>query len=769
MPVDRLITPDHRRRLDKRQTIVIYFLPYVGGYAALIGWFKYVDVYHAHFDDTGILILLHNLFRVVFVFYLFWMIQAAGAILLRAVGRLRPDDIGVLNYLAMSFFAGAGPWQVALLAVGYAGLLNTAAIVLLATPMVALSFQDFRVVLPRLRAGLAQVAGETALFKSLVVVLGLSWAALLIVKGLYPGNGVVYYEPYFETYKAFLIHGSLWPHESWWTSFYAQGAGLFFLGMLLTDAMAVQLVTFCLMSVAGLVIFLLVRNFAPRTYWPLVGASLFFAIFVYTPGWGEFRKLHEFNTAFVIAICWLTAMAFGSTGPSRKIWLCAAASTLAAAIVVSNYIGVFLGGVFTLLTLVYFALGERVRAVCSLGMAIFAGVLVACTLAINYAAYGLFNGWDPSLLRLWRFADIEKVYRLGALPTVIEIVHRVSTDTAAGAKIPWRGFLMRSLRLEVLWPLWLGGILVALFALRKPPEGMADGKRRVGDAAIIFAAALATFVPFALLVGRSQSPTFYRFSSFTIPLMIVAGIALWSAPPRRAKSPLPAYLKSPAAPLAVLVLCVAMLVGKTRFDPDVPRLGAHALEYTAGMISIDDAYAQRSVGGLAVPTDLHSTTRKIYAIVGPHTPVWSLSAFTFCVIPDCRIMSALTAILVPEFDRVLWGTPEEARARLQQAGLNYFMFSSDLPPRSPLTGSLLFSPDNIGRNLGIRWTDGTTTLLTWPGPDTVPIDDKWLAEYRRALALIPNRSWDGELKAIFDRLHGVPHPWHPSDLPLPQR
>ena len=61
MPADRLTAPGHRRRLDERQTIVIHFLLYVGGYAALIGWFKYVDVYHAHFDDTGILILLHNL------------------------------------------------------------------------------------------------------------------------------------------------------------------------------------------------------------------------------------------------------------------------------------------------------------------------------------------------------------------------------------------------------------------------------------------------------------------------------------------------------------------------------------------------------------------------------------------------------------------------------------------------------------------------------------------------------------------------------------
>ena len=765
MPVGQLNAPGSFKCLAERRALIICFVLFFSGYATMIGWFKYVDVYHAHFADTGLLIFAYNLFRVLFVFYLFWMVQAAGAMLLRLVGTLRPDEVGALNYLAMTFFAGAGLWQVVLLAVGYANLLNAGVMILLATAMVGLSFHELRIVMPALRAGLAGLEQKSLLFRALVVLLGLSWTALLIVKGLYPGNGVVYYEPYFETYKAFLEHGSLWPHESWWLSFYAQGAGLFFLGMLLTDAMAVQLVTFCLVSVAGLVTFLFIGKLAPRTWWPFVGTSLLFAIFVYTPDWGEFRKLHEFNTSFVIAIFWMTVMAFGSAGPARRVWLCAAAASMAAAIIATNYIGVFLGAVFALLVLTYFALGKRERALSCFGLAGLGGCLVACTLAINYATRGLFNGWDPSLILLWRFADIEKVYRLGALPTVMDIAQRVSSDVAARRSIPWVGFLIRGLRLETLWPLVLGGMAVAAFSFREWIGKIL--RRRISDATLMFVAALAAYLPLALFVGRSQGPTFYRFSSFVVPLVIVAGVMLWTAPLRQAKSPVLVLVKSPAGPIAVLILCAAMLIGKTRFDPNVPRLGAHALEYAVGMISIDEAYAQPSVGGLTtLPGGIYPGMRGPYAIVGPHTPILSLSVHTFCLLPDCKLMSFMTSILIPGFDQVLWGTPEEARARLQRAGLNYFLFSRPLRLRSPLTASALFSPDNIGRNLGIRWTDGTTTLLTWSGPDTVPIDENWLAEYRR---LLTSSREGNELKAAFDRLQGVPHPWHPSDLPLPQR
>src|SRR5205807_3832258 len=122
-------------------------------------WFKYVDVYHTHFSDIGVLILLHNLFRVLFIFYLFWMIQGVGAALLRAVGHLDPDALRLGDYLALTFFAGVGPWHVVLLAIGYASLLNLPVMIILSAPAVALSFRELRRVTPRLRMSMRDAIG----------------------------------------------------------------------------------------------------------------------------------------------------------------------------------------------------------------------------------------------------------------------------------------------------------------------------------------------------------------------------------------------------------------------------------------------------------------------------------------------------------------------------------------------------------------------------------------------------------------------------------
>jgi hypothetical protein len=90
----------------------------------------------------------------------------------------------------------------------------------------------------------------------------------------------------------------------------------------------------------------------------------------------------------------------------------------------------------------------------------------------------------------------------------------------------------------------------------------------------------------------------------------------------------------------------------------------------------------------------------------------------------------------------------------------------DYLPLSPL-----LRPDNIARYFGIRWTDGVTSLLTWAGPDTVPLDPAWLAEYRRAVEQSPPVQGlpYADLQMIFARLNATPHPWHPFRLPWESR
>ncbi|MEA2950799.1 MAG: hypothetical protein QOJ96_319 [Alphaproteobacteria bacterium] len=767
------------------------FLLFFGGYAALVAWFKYVDVYHAHFSDSGALVLVNNLFRVLFVFYLFWILQSAGAILLRWAG-LHRERTGTLDYLALTCFAGTGPWHVVLLAIGYLNLLNMPMMVILTAPAVAFSFSELRLVTQRLRMALLQQFEKSRnLFRTALIALSLVWLTLLLVKGLYPGGSQEYYVQYFPSQRTYLEHGGLWPTEAWWDYFYSKGAGLLFLGMLLTDPLAPQLVVFCLFSVAGLVVFLFIRRLAPGTTWPITGVLLFFAMYIYTPSWGEFVKLHEFNTSFVIAVLWMATVALSKSGDLRQPWICGAALALTAAIIINTAIGVFLGGVFTALALAYAAMGDRQRGLICFALAALAGAVAVGIMLINFATIGLFS--DLALVHLWKFADIEKLYQWGALPMLLIVSNFY---TAVGVPLAKSfNFLQFVLRLNLLWPLFLGGLVVAVASgyARYRAGGLPESKKSApaSSVALILIVTVLVFAALTVTEGRGISTSYYRFSTFMVPVMIVAGIFLWTIPLRNKTAPwLVAMVRNPVTPLILVALCGFAVAHTTRIDRAIVPLAGNALKYAIGIFSIDDAFGLQSSGhpimaarngaGAALqrttpaaeprrsPEGIYPGARGAYAIVGPRTPIWSMHLNSYCMLPDCKMMTSPNFIMSRSWDRIMWGTPEEGRELLRSAGLNYFFFSIELFIYSSLPLSPLFSPDNIARYFGIRWTDGISTLLTWSGPGTAALDAAWVAEYRQSVETSPYvRGFpNARMKAIFERLNTTPHPWYSVELPL---
>jgi hypothetical protein len=241
--------------------------------------------------------------------------------------------------------------------------------------------------------------------------------------------------------------------------------------------------------------------------------------------------------------------------------------------------------------------------------------------------------------------------------------------------------------------------------------------------------------------------------------------------------------------LIVVALCAAAIAGRTRIDRAIVPLTGNALKYASGVLSIDEAFGRQSSGQPVnfrresagptpdgnssadeprrSPPGIYQGARGAYAIVGPRTPMWSMHLDSYCMLPDCKMMTSPNFIMTRSWDRIMWGTPEEGQQVLRAAGLNYFFFSRELFIYSPLPLSPLFSPDNIARSFGVRWTDGTSTLLTWSGPDTTALDAAWVAEYRQSVETssylrgFPN----ARMKAIFERLKATPHPWHSVELP----
>ena len=222
-------------------------------------------------------------------------------------------------------------------------------------------------------AGGAFRLGETWTWheRLLVASIGVVGLLLLLIKGLYPGGGHDYYTHYFYYYQTVIDLGGLWPNDVWYHYYYSKGSGLFFLGMLLTDPLAPQLVTFCFMAVAAAALYLTVEDVAPKTNWPSASVLVFISIYIFTPGWGEFEKDHEFNTALILGVIWMALRLFAPEQIAAK-FVFACALSITAAVIINTQSGLYFGAVFALLAMVLTTLQgppqcDHLRRACRLG------------------------------------------------------------------------------------------------------------------------------------------------------------------------------------------------------------------------------------------------------------------------------------------------------------------------------------------------------------------------------------------------------------------
>ena len=198
---------------------------------ALLIWFHEVDVYHHHFSEPGIIVVAYNCFRVLFIFYLFWIVATAGLLLLRTVARQELAELGVLERLALGFFTGSGVWHVAMLVLGYLDLYTVPVAIAVTLPLVILSYVPARAAACDIYHAVITLRGLDRLDWLLLALAAIAIIMLLLVKGLYPGGGHDYFTHYFYYLQAVIERGGLWPNDVWYHYYYDKGAGLFFLGV----------------------------------------------------------------------------------------------------------------------------------------------------------------------------------------------------------------------------------------------------------------------------------------------------------------------------------------------------------------------------------------------------------------------------------------------------------------------------------------------------------------------------------------------------------
>jgi hypothetical protein len=734
---------------------VLLAVTLVGAFIGVVVWFDVVDFYHRHFFDSGPLVVLDNLARVLFVGILAWLIYVPGAavaaLIMPASARvaLTPAERGVLG-----FGIGVGIWHVAMLILGIFNLYyRTVMVGVCAIVLIASANHFSRVAVAgchalaerfaELRQGRASPQTIGALLIGIVAVL------LLQQRGLFPGGGGDYYTHYFRFYLEVLKNHGLAPNDVWYQYYYSKGSGLAFLGMLLTDPEAPALTTFPCVMCAAIAMATLLARMTPNTLWPAVGALIYllYYLLIYSAdGGGEFQKDHEEITALVVLTLW--ALCMEGVGQSRAFHVMAVACGIAAGIV-TQPIGLLLSGYVGLLA-AWSLLRRRWKDMWTYGVmaAAIAGAVIV-VFVLSYLATGLAS--DQFFNVMLYFANFSRLDHWGVIPMVLTEIWIRANYRVLVQPFGWAAFkeLGEFMRLGGLWPFVAGPVVAA--AIIRAIDSFGHGgmfmQSRDASAASLAAATtsrlavlIGVLITIALTVGREQSYSFVRLSTFFVPLLVLWAIActVWLLDGRPIAR-FPVTWVSIISPIALLIAVLALWQGKEHWLRRVPAETANALRFFSGQISLADAYTHATSGypfGAINPGALAAARQ-----LPLETPIWSTNVDSYCMVPGCLIESVVSFKMSGRLDEILGGDPELAKRRLQEAGLDYFLFMKDYPIIDLLPFSRLFAPGTIGRYLGVKWTDGSTFLLTWIGPDTSTISADFLDAYTRKLAEPDSLQW----------------------------
>jgi hypothetical protein len=730
-------------------------ITFVIGYVLLLSYFGLVDFYHHDFFVRGLPVVGYQIARLMFVPYFAWTIYFVGALVCRsATSDKTMIELPAWERYPLRFIIGAGVWHIVMFAIGLAGfdlkpvaLALTLAVMLCSIPHLTGRVRELSDAIGQGRYEFTAKNLRSALLWMAIIVVS---AIFLFVRGLYPGGGHDYYNHYFQFYKRVIETGSIVPNDVWYHFYYCKGAGLYFLGMLLTDPLAPQLVTTAFIGCGAVIVYALLRSACRASLLPLVGILLYVGAYIYTSTyvnifgeiqWGILEKIHELTAVLLLAVIWIASRVFRRDVAPPAPWslaLHAAIVTVAMlTLSLTLLVGLFMTGyVF------WFAISKQWRlAVRPLGAAVTAGLCLLAMGAINYHYTGLPS--DQAMLQFWPYADVAKIMQWGTMLEVLTQMYGLSEGLLPNAlPVSWNTLWIFGLflRLQLWWPIIVVALPLVLFQLRSRTS-RADLIERVDARAW---AALAWFTGAVILAavlggGRLQPISFYRLSTFSLAPTLCLALLFCDLglngrddarrQVQRLYIPLFATFASGFLVIAILNRPTTRII-----QQNVTPALDNALRLASGRFSLKEAY-QHQEGWWGMPWGaIYPGVVDPWRIAGPRTRIWTFHNWSYCMLPDCNMQQFISERFSRAWQTVLFGQLEQGIDALRSEGLNYFFFSTELPMENdPLAISAIFSPDEIGKHLAVRWTDGTSYLLTWPSERTQPIDEKFLVAYRRAV------------------------------------
>lgn len=685
-------------------------------YLIAIAFLKSIDVSEIDYEKVGFLIIGYSFARVILMIYIMMICFGAGSLLLKGFYLdFRLEKAGVVNFVILGFFFGASIYGITIILVGFAGMLNLLIALLLTVPILWAAYPliyKTGVILKRQ----IEFNLKFKIFPSITLVCFICTIGLLLLsKGLYQGpldNDV--WEHYLPYYREVIHSGSIWPNEIWGHFYLSKSAGLFFLGALLSDVFAVQLVSLCFIAMTGLIIFHLLKQSLSATLWAILGVTIFFAIYD-----GSFFKHHAVLTGYIAFLIWAAVQMAQQNAKGLKIlWIVVAIS--------SFYITFYIPIIALLLTAFWSIIGIvssktqilQCRPRYFITISIFTVLGAGTALIVNYGFTGLAEMVPLSFF--WQFADRVKFDSVFGSSGILFFLHEQAglhssiLDNLKNMPL-WIGMVLRlsSLRFIILFSIIYLAFPVVIFLLNKHNTNLSKQLKRHVPLFVI----LASFILPAITISFfAQVASTYRLFAFTILVTsIILVIFIKLVLEAISRLPLPNWFEvCLLAGLSILALTQAVYITGPRRLPDMVRYAFGRMAFADVIKETDDNFRR--------PIRL-GTFEKIRKKIGSDEPIMTFGydpapGYSF---PGLGVISEPSYTLGSQYISLIFGEPEHAKILLQAANINYFLIDLRSPLFTGLAFSKLFKAENLNYNFELVGQYDEAYLLTWRNPDSISL------------------------------------------------
>jgi len=734
-----------RSRIATMTNKILHYLGhvlFVACFVATVVFFQIVDVYHKLFfasmtPAVSVKYIVYNLLRVVFMAYLAWMIYTSGRLFFKIVSKKRELARNALDAAILYFFSGAALLHGVLFVLGYLNLYYLTTALMISLPLIVFSYGDFVAVARRLMnvcGGVISRRNQSfthyMIFVFALIVL-LASGFMLCMKGLYPGNiSGDYVHHYFPYFKEVLRTHSILPNDLWYQYYYSKGNGIVYLSMLLTDIEISTVVSCCFFFFSVLTIYSLVSKVSENKFIPLTACFLYQLMIYIDPYYSFFNTHHIIASSFYASILWVVIEMERSEETDRNLWM------MGGMLIVAGFVIFFppsfaIVALFLVIMIVKCVIMKDLRSAMRLASILVSGLLIIfSTFAINYSITGMAEITPFRLF--WKLADQKKLSEWVS-PYLMVLLEQGTSKDIGGFKLVGNIFDLKYLLglFRVMSLFFVKVDYFILFVLLPGITGIVlyvkgHGAKLEQHRTAIPLMAFLTAAFIMCLLATAHPHSYLRNYIFIVFFLVAGFLLVWNS--FITLLPFGQTVRTNITIVLGMVIVCLWSFNSYQMFPQVLGKTYRTAAFICGRINYSTMYGHNDA--------LWEPAVQVRKMLGPETRIWSFSLYNFYMGPDSGLETAISYSLGQDWHEIMFSDSNRAKELLQRQDLNYFIIDLKKDLFEMFQYTELFHPNNIGRHLGVVWTNSRKDvyLLTWKENSSSGIPRRFIKAYKKLIA-----------------------------------